>query len=47
MRRSPPLTSRLLLSNLKLAQHPLRFAGEQGQRKYAEFFEQFNAAMHK
>src|SRR6202048_4990062 len=27
--------------------YPLRFAAEQGQRKYEEFFEQFNAAMDK
>jgi uncharacterized oxidoreductase len=27
--------------------YPLRFAGEPDQKKYEEFFEQFNASMHK
>src|ERR1039457_6340454 len=27
--------------------YPLRFAAEQGQQKYEEFFEQFNDSMHK
>ncbi len=27
--------------------YPLRFAAEQGQEKYENFFQQFNDAMHK